>query len=391
MSITLRAYNVLFGDCLLVSWDEDDGEHHAWVDFGNFINDPNAVFTSVYSDILTRTQGNLDLIVVTHKHMDHLEGFYTKRKSIAGDFTIKKIWYAHVSPDLDDQFKITEKQIRDLGLLPDWIMRGEGVLGQIYRNNFGIKGLSIEDRMEAFLTEVPGTPCYPIYRGVNMDDKLPGGLSKLKIEILAPEEDSSLYFEPLREILLTRNSLDNYFNKQNALTEPLDSESPFDRPEPKDEERSPLDMLADFSRLRRRLRSGGLDLLRAVDETRNNTSLVLALTYGDKRLLLAADAEDKSWEVMHDKGANFDSALIKIAHHGSTNASPSWSYDKVFPARRPANGVIISTDPTRYTGENEVPKTEVVAEWQGRVVNVAGLFRRTDDVELGKYVEVQYA
>jgi hypothetical protein len=44
MSITLRAYNVLFGDALLVSWDEDDGQHHAWVDFGNFHNDANAVF-----------------------------------------------------------------------------------------------------------------------------------------------------------------------------------------------------------------------------------------------------------------------------------------------------------------------------------------------------------
>ena len=42
MSITLRAYNVLFGDALLVSWNEADGVHHAWVDFGNFHNDANA-------------------------------------------------------------------------------------------------------------------------------------------------------------------------------------------------------------------------------------------------------------------------------------------------------------------------------------------------------------
>lgn len=190
---------------------------------------------------------------------------------------------------MDDQFKITEKQIRDLGLLPDWILRGDGVLGQIYRNNFGIQGLSIEDRMEAFLAEFPATLHHPIYRGVNMDDIFPAGLSRLKIEILAPELDSSLYFEPLREILLTRSSLDSYLNRQNALAEPLDSESPFGRPGVKHEERSPLDMLADFSRLRRKLQSGGLDLLRAVDKTRNNTSAVLDLTYGDKRLLLAAD------------------------------------------------------------------------------------------------------
>jgi len=261
MSITLRAYNVLFGDCLLVSWDEDDDEHHAWVDFGNFSNDPNAVFSSVYNDVRGRTGGKLDLVVVTHRHMDHLEGFYSFRKSMANDFTIKKIWYAHVSPGLDDQFKITEKQIHDLGLLPDWIMRGEGVLGQIYRNNFGIKGLSIEDRMDGFLSVLHKTPAHAVFRGVNMENIFPDGVSKLKIEVLAPEEDSSLYFEPLREILLTRCRLDNYFKSQHALAEPPDLGSPFGQSETKYEEGSFFDMLADFSRLRRKLQSGGLDLL----------------------------------------------------------------------------------------------------------------------------------
>src|SRR4029434_4136270 len=74
MSITLRAYNVLFGDALLVSWDEDDGAHHAWVDFGNFHNDANAVFEKVYNDVLLRTGGKLDLLVITHRHLDPIEG-----------------------------------------------------------------------------------------------------------------------------------------------------------------------------------------------------------------------------------------------------------------------------------------------------------------------------
>jgi hypothetical protein len=390
MSITLRAYNVLFGDCLLVSWDEDDGEHHAWVDFGNFVNDPNAVFSTVYNDVLERTDGNLDLLVVTHRHMDHLEGFHSFRQSIAREFTIKKIWYAHVTPGLDDQFKATELQIRERGLLPEWVRMGEGVLGQIYRNNFGLKELSVEDRMDEFLEELRGTPSHAVFRGVNMANILPGGMRNLKVEILAPEKESSLYFEPLEQTLKMRQYLDDYFDQPSALAEPLDLESPFERPEDKDKEASPLDRLADFSRLRRKLQSGGLDLLRAVDKTRNNTSVVLALTYGEKQLLLAADAEEKSWELMQKEGASFDSALIKVAHHGSINASPSWSYDQVFPANRPSNGVIISTDPTRYTGENEVPKAEVVANWRRRVTNVAELFRRTDDVELGKYVEVRY-
>jgi len=390
MSISLRAYNVLFGDCLLVSWDEDDGEHHAWVDFGNFHNDPNAVFTSVYEDLLRRTHGRLDLVVVTHRHMDHLEGFHSFRESIARDFTIQKIWYAHVTPELDDQFKIAETQIRELKLLPDWAVEGQGVLGQIYRNNFGVQGLTIEDRMKAFLKSLRSTPAHPVYRGIRMDDILPPGMRRLKIEILGPEKDSSLYFEPLEEIYTARSRLSDFFDAQGALAETSDPDSPFGRPAPSRDEGASLDMLADFSRLRRKLQSGGIDMLAAVDKTRNNTSVVLALTYEGKRILLAGDAEEKSWELMRKNGADFGSSLIKVAHHGSINASPSWSFNKVFPAMDPVNGVVISTDPTRYTGENEVPKAEVVAGWRGCVTDTAELFKSTDTVELGKYVEVRY-
>ena len=109
MSITLRAYNVLFGDALLVSWDEDDGAHHAWVDFGNFHNDANAVFEKVYNDVLSRTGGKLDLLVITHRHLDHMEGFFSLRKRFKADFTIQRLWHAHVTPSLDHVFEIAER------------------------------------------------------------------------------------------------------------------------------------------------------------------------------------------------------------------------------------------------------------------------------------------
>ena len=100
MSITLRAYNVLFGDALLVSWDEDDGAHHAWVDFGNFHNDANAVFEKVYNDVLARTAGKLDLLVITHRHLDHMEGFYSLRKRFKSGLHDSALWYAHVTASL---------------------------------------------------------------------------------------------------------------------------------------------------------------------------------------------------------------------------------------------------------------------------------------------------
>jgi len=138
MSITLRAYNVLFGDALVVSWDEDDGVHHAWIDFGNFHNDPNAVFEKVYNDVLARTGGKLDLLVITHRHLDHMEGFHSLRKRFKADFTINRLWHAHVTPAVDHVFTIAERSLRNM--LPASIPDSDTDIGRMFRNNFGAKG-----------------------------------------------------------------------------------------------------------------------------------------------------------------------------------------------------------------------------------------------------------
>jgi beta-lactamase superfamily II metal-dependent hydrolase len=396
MSIEIRAYNVLFGDCLLVSWDENDSKHHAWIDFGNFSNDPNAVFTPVYSDILALTHGKLDLLVVSHKHMDHLEGFYSMRNQIANDFEIKSIWYAHVKPELDAQFKIVEKAIRDYQLIPKQVQIGEGFIGQLYQNNFGVKELTMDDRMNKFLEKFSDDIIHSVYRGLDSNAILPAGVNKLKIKILAPEYDSSVYFDPVEEALRIRKQLDDHFGDISETEEEnIRPEVPYAQSEDRDKEKYPWNELADFARLRRKLQSGGIDLLQATDKTRNNTSVVLALTYEGKKILLAGDAEEKSWEVMKKKNDEDDlvADLIKVAHHGSINASPSWTFDKVFPEIKPSNKVIISTDRNRYPKEkydNEVPKEEVLEGWKNHLADASSNFKRTDDIELGNSVVEKY-
>jgi len=388
MSLTIRAYNVLFGDCLLVSWDESDGEHHAWIDFGNFHNDPNAVFTPVYNDVLERTEGKLDLVVISHRHMDHLEGFYSLRSKFEDDFEISRLWYAHVTPALEDQFEMAERAIR--GLIPDSVRIGDGDLARIYRNNFGVLGLTIVERMERVLDTLQYDEAHAVHRETNVQDVMPPGVSRLKIEILAPEQDSSVYFEPLEHPLQTRARLDAHFERAAQGVESPGGNDPFASSSVLPAIDSPLMKLADFARLRRKLRTGGLDLLGAVDKTRNNTSMVLRLTYSGKRLLLAADAEEKSWELMRNNDdVNLSSHLMKVSHHGSINASPSWSYREVITRRRQSNAALVSTDRTRYTGTNEVPKEEVVDGWRDRLSNPARLLR-TDSVALGESVAITY-
>ena len=371
MTLTVRAYNVLFGDCILVSWDEDDGAHHAWVDFGNMGNDPNAVFDVVYADVLARTGGRLDLALVTHRHLDHLEGFYACRQRLARDFQVDRLWHAHVTPALDAVFQLADTALT--ALLPRSARDGQGEIGRLYRNNHF---LSTMDRMAAILQSFPAASAHAVHRQLDLraEQALPPGMRRMSIQVLAPERDSQRYLGSLDEGLASRQAVQRSFD---AL--PADATRPVTgTPTAAAGDFVFLPELADFARLRRKLRTGGLETLAAVDKTRNNTSLVTKWTYDQTiTLLLTGDAELMSWAVMDANGVDFTSDLVKIGHHGSINASPAWSFTRVFPQVRAANAVLLSTDRTRFTGENEVPEQSVLDGWRARVTSTSRL-KRTD-------------
>ena len=81
--ITVRMYQVGFGDCFLLSFDYSaalpDGrrERHVLIDFGStrWPKSYTPRYRDLASDIATRTRGKLDVLVVTHRHKDHLGGF----------------------------------------------------------------------------------------------------------------------------------------------------------------------------------------------------------------------------------------------------------------------------------------------------------------------------
>jgi hypothetical protein len=374
VTLTVRAYNVLFGDCILVSWDEDDGAHHAWVDFGNMSNDPNPVFDAVYADVLDRTEGRLDLALVTHRHLDHLEGFYVCRQRFARDFQVDRLWHAHVSPALDDVFELADTAVA--ALLPRSARNFQGEIGRLYQNNHF---LSTMERMAEILESFPAASAHAVHRELDLraERALPPGMRRMAIEVLAPERDSRRYLESLDEGLASRQAVQRSFD---AL--PAEATRPVTGPAGPASAAGGdfvfLPELADLARLRRKLRTGGLETLAAVDKTRNNTSLVTRWTYDQAvTLLLTGDAELMSWAVMDANGADFSSDLVKIGHHGSINASPTWSFTRVFPQVRAANAVLLSTDRSRFTGENEVPEQSVLDGWRARVTRSSRL-KRTD-------------
>jgi phosphoribosyl 1,2-cyclic phosphodiesterase len=80
--LVVRAYNVGFGDAVLVSIREADHSgnetiRHLLIDVGNLLvgaGNEDSVFNDVVTDIKQRIGGNsVDLYVMTHEHMDHVQ------------------------------------------------------------------------------------------------------------------------------------------------------------------------------------------------------------------------------------------------------------------------------------------------------------------------------
>src|SRR5262249_52236019 len=81
-SITIRMYNVGFGDCFLLSFQYAKGLRHMLVDFGSTSAPKHRerkqdYMQRVADDIKAVCNGKLHVLVASHRHRDHISGFST--------------------------------------------------------------------------------------------------------------------------------------------------------------------------------------------------------------------------------------------------------------------------------------------------------------------------
>jgi len=375
--VTVRMYRQGLGDCFLLSFATGGVRpFHMLIDCGalNSSKYNSALMVDVVKDILEKTKGDLDVIVLTHEHWDHISGF-KQAEALFNDkdkCRVGEVWTAWTEDPqrkdvekLKERFKKKKKAVQAaMARLPAAI--ADERLGA-YRKAIGellgfVGGLGAA----AGITETTWKSALKLGRNRYLDPRRPplelDGLSGVRIYPLGPPDNPEL----IKKRLSTRETYEGDSHTpslaQNfyaALHEEEDPEAaslaqPFDV-----HYRIPIAEAKNNAWFKKAYAfdEGGADYWRSIehdwlmsagelalhlDSYTNNTCLALAIELVDtgKVLLFPGDAQvgnwlswdSLSWSVKDSARPGerktvtaadllARTALYKVGHHGSHNAT----------------------------------------------------------------------
>jgi len=343
-TLEVRVYNVRFGDAVLVTVPDRDPatkkvtKRRILIDVGNAPlvasreGGDDAVFQPVVDDILAELDGEpLDLYVMTHEHLDHVQGLPHAAWKLHPDdfakrFRVRSAWLtASAAPDYGDRFPDARKKKLAFEAMHGRIRAHlaasaapeAAAFAEYLANNDPTKTKACV----AFLQGLAPKATTYVHRGAPLERTHP--FQEAKLDVWAPEEDTSDYYGRL----LPLSGVGDGARAAPAGSGDVPAAAPLVLPPPG------VDVGA-FYRLVDARRDGIGDNLLAIDKAANNTSIVFVLRWRGWKLLFAGDAELKSWRTMAAKDVLEPVHFLKVAHHGSHNGTPDGEiFDAILPEK----------------------------------------------------------
>jgi hypothetical protein len=385
--VAVRMYKQGLGDCFLLAFPTADREkpYYVLIDCGVLQGAPNADknLAAVAKSIAAATGGVIHLLVVTHRHADHISGF-TKALDAFKGCAIHNLWLPWAeNPDDEDARRLWTASGRALTALTRAVKARPEAMAQLrslleFTGELGaadadpfevldpVRGLIADGAAPSYLAggdgplELPSVEGCPVAEGARifvlgpprdlaalgqmnpekgsnetyMDGRAPNALTAF-IAAAADDAGSSEDYSALRE-----------------LSFPFDGDLRIPM-----EEAETLGFFKEFygsddARAWRRIDddwlSSGEELALQLDNCVNNTSLALAIELEPSRkvLLFVGDAQVGNWLSWHDlkpwtlaedgrevsaRDLLSRTALYKVGHHGSHNATAAGLADRKTP------------------------------------------------------------
>lgn len=382
--LRIRMYRVGFGDFFLMTVPTGDGPQHILIDCGvtpgkTKKGDIGSIKAAV-AHMAGETAKKLALIIVTHRHQDHIIGF-SRAAEIFNDFKVGAIWMSIWETEYDPNEKKEKKKslasdfqeeltALALGMQSRLAMAGKDdpntdeILAML-QNATGVdhadlaatggaasakksgKGGGTNAASLAFLKS--GLGLEPEYYMKGDEPKIPKVLKDagLTAQILGPPPIDAVDFMKLMDL---QKGVGQYLGEaEDGNSQTFD---PFGKSWRAEAREYPDSAFREFSResknaprtaMEATIQAAQPSLLftaaKTLDNFLNNQSLVVYFTFAGKKLLFAGDAQGGNWEYWMyggtpDKAPSVDkidkdSASIlshldfyKVGHHGSTNATP---------------------------------------------------------------------
>ena len=399
--LTLRSYQVGFGDCYLLTFHYGTGNRHVLVDFGSTAKSedaPDDLLLRVAQDIRERCGGKLHVVVATHRHKDHISGFATNRKGDGpGDIirgchpdVVIQPWTedpearkdatkaTEVRPGKSIAFTDTLLHMQDVAAavtaevshLKTGIGRAlAGELAFLGEDNISNRS-AVENLIEMGKRGRALFVNYDFNNPLDLAAELPG----VTVRALGPP--TLAQSDAIKK--MKSSDAAEFWQLSAAAGRPVVKAS--DPLFPEFAARS-VSLLSPphtrwFVRRMNAIRGSRLlEIVRILDSVLNNTSAILLFEVGGKKLLFPGDAQIENWsyalKTAPESGQVLallkDVDVYKVGHHGSRNANPKslWSlFTKKGVRESPGRlKTFVSTmpgkhgDPRRRT---EVPRASLV-------------------------------
>jgi hypothetical protein len=342
-------YRQGLGDCFLLTFGVDGATpRHVLIDCGSLGATTTGVkMKDVVADIKATSGGRLELLVVTHEHEDHLDGFRQQKAVFTGsDFDVRNVWLAWTENPEDERAQELEKFEGDLvaaltaalaGLAssPD---RADVEAGLAVRDLLGFAGEIRPDGLgfaptvhEAMELVRKGLGVTPKYLKPSVTPIEPAFLPGFRFYVLGPpraqerieelgEEGSAELFHAtaglaaaVRQRRAGRARAAHVARLDATDRAAFEKEMPFDVRFCVDEDTTRAALRSaygktyfargqEWRRIDRDWLNAATDLALQLDNLTNNTSLALAIERiaDGKVLLFPADAQLGNWRSWHD-------------------------------------------------------------------------------------------
>jgi hypothetical protein len=455
-SVTIRSYQVGFGDCFLLQFQYSGGDvRNMLIDFGTtglpkvMDTTPSEYMPLVAEkiaehcgrDLEKGTKGKLHVVVATHRHKDHISGFATDGSNGGSGNTIAELlpdvvvqpWtedpkapenathstspvqgkkVAAFQGALSAMHNIAEATVafadHELGRLAlgkPAAMSGRSLAKLKFVGEDNVKNLSAVQNLIDMGHRKGAKAVYANY-GTDLKAILKGVLPGVKVTVLGPptleqtdgiktmkSRDKNEFWQLLSGPPQVAPSLPLAKGLAQGATTMGAKAAPdsFELPP----------QARWFARRLAALRGSQIfEIVTSLDEEMNNTSVILLLEFGGRKLLFPGDAQLENWRYALEEVGKVEAAknvarlsdidLYKVGHHGSLNATPKnmlWSHLSRRKLKGPDRLVtLMSTMPGKHPGKaggiGEVPRKPLLAALKAET----NLFN-TDDLKKSTAVE----